>query len=223
MSFQTRMFEAEAARDAAKVIAERKAILEKETTETEKLRKEAERQLIQAQVDAQAAKLAGFAEAEVMQAKGYNQKDVLQAEVQKAYAEGIGNMGSNGGGSGMMGDMVGLGVGLAAAGNIANQMGGLFQGLNVAPVAAAAPAQEETTTCPTCGKSLPANAKFCFECGSKIEKLDDSEMICPACGKKTRKGKFCMECGASLINKCPKCGAEVPQGGKFCLECGEKL
>ena len=48
-------------------------------------------------------------------------------------------------------------------------------------------------------------------------------MICPACGKKTTKGKFCMECGQPLINKCPNCGAEVPKGGKFCLECGTKL
>ena len=37
------------------------------------------------------------------------------------------------------------------------------------------------------------------------------------------KGKFCMECGQALINKCPNCGVEVPQGGKFCLECGTKL
>jgi len=224
MSFETRLAEAEAAKQAAKVAAERQAKLEEQTTLTEIARREAERKLIEAQVEAQAAKMAGFAEAEVMQAQGYTKKDVFQTEVQKAYAEGIGNMGSNGGGSGMMGDMVGLGVGMAAAGNIASQMGDLFKGMNPTGAApAAAPAQEETIACPNCGKSLPASAKFCFECGSKIEKLDDSEMICPACGQKTRKGKFCMECGASLINKCPKCGAEVPQGGKFCFECGEKL
>ena len=39
--------------------------------------------------EAQANQMAGMAEAAVMQAKGYNQKDVLQADVQKAYAEGI--------------------------------------------------------------------------------------------------------------------------------------
>lgn len=32
-----------------------------------------------------------------------------------------------------------------------------------------------------------------------------------------------MECGAALVNKCAKCGVELPNGAKFCLECGEKL
>lgn len=57
--------------------------------------------LIQAQAEAQVAQIAGMAEAVVMQSKGYTQKDVMQMEVQKAYAEGIGNMGpaiSSGGG-----------------------------------------------------------------------------------------------------------------------------
>lgn len=57
------------------------------------------------------------------------------------------------------------------------------------------------------------------ECGAKAE----NEIICSACGKKTAKGKFCMECGTSLILKCSKCGAEIPNGAKFCLECGEKF
>ena len=39
-----------------------------------------------------------IAEAEVMRAKGYTEKDVIQAEVQKAYAEGIGNTNFSGGG-----------------------------------------------------------------------------------------------------------------------------
>ena len=77
--------------------------------------------------------------------------------------------------------------------------------------------------CPNCNAQVPENSKFCLECGSKIEMLEENEMICPACGKKTNKGKFCMECGASLIAKCAKCGAEFPSGAKFCLECGEKL
>ena len=85
------------------------------------------------------------------------------------------------------------------------------------------PAPNKTITCAKCGNELPANAKFCLECGTKVEQLSESEMICPACGKKTPKGKFCMECGNPLVNKCPNCGAEIPQGGKFCLECGTKL
>ena len=208
---------AEAAAEAQIKAAQRGAILEAQTTETEIARREAERRLIQAQAEAQAAQMAGMAEASVMQAKGYSQKDVLQAEVQKAYAEGIGNMGpavSGGGGSSVIGDMLGLGVGMAAMGAVGEMMKGLNPN---------APTAAPTSKCPQCGSALPANAKFCLECGAKIEPLSDSEMICPFCGKKTPKGKFCIECGHPFVNKCPNCGADIPQGGKFCLECGTKL
>ena len=77
--------------------------------------------------------------------------------------------------------------------------------------------------CPKCNTKLPSNAKFCLECGSKIELLAEDEMICPKCGEKTKKGKFCFLCGAPLVNKCSKCGTEVPPNGKFCLNCGNPL
>lgn len=218
---------AEAAAEAKIKAAQRGAILEEQTTETEIARREAERKLIHAQAEAQAAQMAGMAEAAVMQAKGYNQKDVLQAEVQKAYAEGIGNMGpaiSSGGGSSVMGDMLGLGVGIAAMGAMAPQFGEMMKGFNPnLSNTASETVQEQSAKCPKCGNILPPSAKFCLECGTKIEQLSPNEMICPHCGKKTPKGKFCMECGGALANRCPNCGAEVPQGGKFCLECGTKL
>lgn len=223
---QKKMIEAEttiktamAESSAAITAAERQAVLEKETTETEKARREAERELIRAQTEAQAAKMSGFAEAEVMRAKGYNEKDVLQAEVQKAYAEGIGNMNISGGG-GVAGDMIGLGVGMAAAGSVSGQIGEMFKGFGAMPTVERPTAK---ITCPNCNSEVPENSKFCLECGTKIELLDENEVICPVCGKKTNKGKFCMECGASLVLKCAKCGAELPSGAKFCLECGEKL
>lgn len=217
---------AEAEAEAQIKVAQRGAILEGQTTETEIARREAERKLIQAQAEAQAAQMAGLAEAAVMQAKGYNQKDVLQADVQKAYAEGIGNMGpaiSSGGGSSVMGDMLGLGVGMAAMGAMAPQVGEMIKGFNMDNFGVGKNPTITTGKCPKCGKELPENAKFCLECGTKIEALADNEMICPACGKKIAKGKFCMECGQPLIRRCPTCGAEVPENGKFCLECGTKL
>lgn len=228
ISLQKKMVEAEttiktamAESQASITAAERQAVLEKETTETEKARREAERELIRAQTEAQSAKMSGFAEAEVMRAKGYNEKDVLQAEVQKAYAEGIGNMNISGGAGGVAGDMIGLGVGMAAAGAVSGQIGEMFKGFG--PMPNEQPQQTAKITCPNCNSEVPENSKFCLECGTKIELLNENEIICPACGKKTNKGKFCIECGASLVTKCEKCGAELPNGAKFCFECGEKL
>ena len=201
--------------------AERQAVLERETTATEQVRREAERDLIRAQAEAQATKMAGLAEAEVMRAKGYNEKDVLQAEVQKAYAEGLGNMSISGSGAGVAGDMIGLGVGMAAAGVVGGQVSEMFKGFGAMPTADTQPPKK--ILCPNCQNELPENAKFCLECGTKIELLNENEVICPSCGKKTAKGKFCMECGSPLVAKCSKCGAELPTGAKFCFECGEKV
>ncbi len=190
---------AEAEAEAQIKAAQRGAILEAQTTETEIAKKEAERKLIQAEAEAQAAQKAGMAEAAVMQAKGYNQKDVLQADVQKAYAEGIGNMGpavATGGGSSVMGDMIGLGVGMAAMGAMAPQVGEMMKGMNMGADntgSNSTPSAGAGIKCPGCGKALPEGAKFC------------------------------MECGQSLAVKCPNCGSEMPMGAKFCLQCGTKL
>lgn len=226
VSLQVRMARAEAQVKSAQALAEadvtaarRQIELERQTTQTEVAKREAERKIISAQADAESMKIEGFAEAEVMRAKGYNQKDVMQADVQKAFAEGLGNMGGSGGGS-TMGDIVGLGVGLKAAGMIGNQVGDMFN-MNSSTVTTSS--SEETIECSQCGNKLPAGAKFCLECGTRVVVLDSNEIICPACGENTPKGKFCMKCGTPLINKCPNCGAEVPTGGMFCLECGTKL
>ena len=227
ISLQQRMVEAETtiktamAESAATVTAaERQVVLERQTTETEIARREAERDLIRAQAEAQAAKLSGFAEAEVMRAKGYTEKDVIQAEIQKAYAEGIGNMTISGAGGGVAGDMIGLGMGMSVAGAVSGQMGEMFKGFATPN---AEPQQTTKIVCPNCQSEVPQNSKFCLECGTKIEILAENEMTCPVCGKKTGKGKFCMECGAPLVAKCRNCGSELPSGAKFCLECGEKV
>jgi membrane protease subunit (stomatin/prohibitin family) len=184
-------------------------------------KREAERNLIRAQAEAQAAKMAGFAEAEIMAAKGYTQKDVLATDVQKAYAEGLGNMTINGGG-GVAGDMIGLGVGMAAAGVVAPQLGEMLKGFS-AP-AAVPTASESETKCTRCGATLPTNAKFCLECGEKVSPPIPADMvICPECGNTVAKGKFCPECGHKFLTMCPKCGENIVPGAKFCLECGEKF
>lgn len=215
-----------AQREAEIIAAQRTAELEKQTTETEIARREAERTVIEAQAQAHAMKAEGFAEAEIMRAKGYTEKDIIQADVQKAYAEGIGNMGGSGNAGGSaMSDIVGLGIGLQAANAMGNQLSGIFGGTSPVNmgIGAAAPNQQGGIICSGCGNELPENAKFCLNCGAKVERMSENEMICLSCGSKTPKGKFCIECGAPLANNCPKCGTEIPTGGKFCLNCGEKL
>ena len=225
VSFQTRMIQAEALvkstqadAEAEVTAARRKIEMERQLTETEVAKREAERELIKAQAEAQAAKMAGFAEAEIMAAKGYNQKDILQAEVQKAYAEGIGNMNISGSGGGVAGDMIGLGVGMAAAGTIAPQLGEMFKGFSTPT------ATQTESKCAKCGATLPNNAKFCLECGEKVlPSVAEGMVVCPECGNTVAKGKFCPECGHKFITTCPKCGNAITEGAKFCLECGEKL
>lgn len=233
LSLQTRMIQAETliktaqAESAATVTAaQRKVEMEKQTTETEIARREAERTIIEAQAKAEADKIKGFSEAQVMAAQGYNKKDVLSAEVQKAYAEGIGNMTVTGGGGGVVGDMVGLGVGMAAAGSIAPQLGEMLKGFSSpssAPTSAEA-VEKKSVKCAKCGADLPENAKFCLECGEKVQSpIPDGLIVCPKCGNTVAKGKFCPECGHKFISACPKCATEVAPGAKFCPECGEKL
>ncbi len=54
---------------------------------------------------------------------------------------------------------------------------------------------EARTRCPQCDAELKSNAKFCPECGTKLQQE----------------------------TKCPSCGASFAAGAKFCPECGGKL
>ncbi len=130
---------------------------------------------------------------------------------------------------------MGIGMGMISGigGTVGNQVGGILQGTlgKVAqgggtPATMGQPAMDTATSkCTKCGAILPQNAKFCLECGEKVETTPTiDEIVCPKCGAKVKKGKFCLECGAPLLPPvCPKCGKEVVAGAKFCLECGEKL
>lgn len=212
---------------AAIEAARREAELQKQTTETEIARREAERKVIAAQAEAQSQRMAGLTEAEIMQAKGYNQRDVLQAEVQKAYAQGIGEMGpkvSTGGGSSLVGDVLGLGLGMAAAGAVAPQMSNMMQSFTQGAAPAAPAATADGWDCPVCG-TKNIQSKFCPECGAKKPEPKAADTWdCPNCGKKGIAGKFCGECGTKRPEAgwtCPECG-QPNIHSKFCPECGHK-
>lgn len=236
VTLQVRTARAEAQVRSARAMAEadvtaaqRQIEMERQTTQTEIAKREAERKLIEAQAEAEAAKAKGYAEAEVMRVKGYNEKDLIQADVQKAYAAGLGNMGSGGNAGGSaMSDIIGLGIGLKAAGAFGEQLGGVFDGVSGQNKASAGPEQNDASAkqqvCAKCGAPLPENAKFCFECGEKVvPPIPVGMVVCPECGQTVPKGKFCLECGHKFVTVCPKCGNTLPEGAKFCLECGEKL
>lgn len=174
-------------------------------------------------------------EAEEMRMKGFNQRDVLQAEVQKAYAEGIGNMGptisaGGGGGGSIISDMMGLGVGMAAANAVAPQIGSMMQGFGAQTIgqqAAPAPGQAAAAgswDCPACGqKGITTN--FCPTCGAKKPTPAES-WDCPACGQKGITSNFCPNCGAKKPEApkgwdCPDCGQKNITSN-FCPNCGTK-
>lgn len=177
-------------------MAHREAELQRQLTETEIVKREAERQVIMAQAEAQVQRMAGLTEAEIMKAKGYSQKDVLQADVQKAYAEGIGNMGpavSAGGGSGIIGDMMGLGVGMAAASAIAPQIGGMMQGFSMPAQTTSDSTTEETWDC-ICGQRKIIG-RFCNNCGNKRPESVGADTWDCTCGMKGMVGNYCNNCG----------------------------
>lgn len=62
-----------------------------------------------------------------------------------------------------------------------------------------------------------------FLAGKKVDQVQ--AVTCPACGKRTARGKFCGECGATLAEKmkCAECGHEADGSPKFCPECGKPL
>lgn len=113
----------------------------------------------------------------------------------------------------MMQSGMGMGMGMQMAGMFANGLGQMNQvnsQANLMPqgnqVSQVAPQQNNQQTqqsggmsCPNCHANINEGAKFCPECGTKIE------VVKP-------KAKFCSECGAKVVD-----------GMKFCSECGNKL
>ena len=89
----------------------------------------------------------------------------------------------------------GTGAGLGAGFAIGNAMAGaMTNAMNQSKNEATG---GQKTPCPKCGAANLANAKFCTECGAK------------------------METGSQTV-ACVKCGAQLAAGSKFCNECGTK-
>lgn len=180
---------------------------------------DAQLKMIQAQAEAEVMKATGFAEAEVMRQKGYTQQDVLAADVQKAFAEGIGNMGGgNSSGGGIASDMISMVAGMQLTGNMINQMNSgissVLSGTQSKPQIEI-DVQEDVWTC-MCGHA-GNRGKFCEECGNPRPVV----WTC-ACGHTGNRGKCCEECGSPRpVSWDCTCGKKG-NTGKCCPECGQR-
>jgi membrane protease subunit (stomatin/prohibitin family) len=126
--------------------------------------------------------------------------------LQYQAAQAMGNLGQGGGGGGDAGGAAGVGVGLGAGMGIGAGMAQIIsqglrdggQGTTTQPSPAqpgAAPTSAASTiTCYNCNAQIPANSKFCPECGA-----DQTAKACPNCGTKNPpNAKFCTNCGTKL-------------------------
>ena len=219
-------------------MARRKAVTEKGETSVLEAQYASQRKVAEATGETQAERLrmqlemerklqAAQIEAEEMRLKGYSQKDVIQADVQKAYAGALGQIGANGGGagSGMLGDIAGLGVTLGAMGSVIGMTKDAMTPMMNMGAAMAAPAAADGWDCACGAKNI--QSKFCPECGAKKPEPKAADTWdCPLCGNKGITAKFCGECGckkpeAPAAWDCPDCGTQGITA-KFCPECGHK-
>ena len=152
-------------------------------------------------------------EAYEMRLKGFNQQDIINAEVQKSYAAAMGQMGANGGGGnggGIASDMVNMMMGAKIANNVMEQFD------KTAPTKETAPAAKDNGWTCACGKS-GNTGKFCSDCGSPKPEAWDC-----ACGKKGNTGKFCSDCGSpKTVSWNCACGTKN-NTGKCCPNCGAR-
>ncbi|MEG1526454.1 MAG: SPFH domain-containing protein [Erysipelotrichaceae bacterium] len=173
--------------------------------------------IIEQQTEAQRMVIESQGLAQKRSTEGYTYREERKFDVAQKVAENeaTGEFANMGIGLGMISG-IGSTVGGAVGGIMGDALDGTVSGATIGTNAS-------NYICNKCGKNLPQGAKFCLECGQKIDQTEKNEIICPNCGAKTTKGKFCTECGHVLIDSCPKCGNFVPIGSNFCLQCGTKL
>ena len=131
--------------------------------------------------------------------------------------------GGKGGGSSIVGDLVGLGIAVGATKEI---LGEVKEGI-LSSRGSKGPA-EDPSLVPAwdceCGTKC-ITSKFCPNCGKPMPVKDSSKWDCE-CGKKGITSKFCPNCGkprpvAPETWDCPTCGTKGITSN-FCPNCGKK-
>ena len=113
----------------------------------------------------------------------------MGAYTQFKTAQAIGDAARNeGGGGDATSTGVGLGAGLGIGQAMAGAIGGAYQ-------QGQQPQQQQATRqCPNCNSTIPADSKFCPECGINL-----TGKACPECGTANApNAKFCTNCGTKL-------------------------
>ncbi len=173
-------------------MAYREAEMQRQKTQTEVTKMQAEREVIAAKAAIQAKRMEGLTEAEIMHAKGYDQKDVMQTEIQKAYAEAIGNIGPDSvaggtGGSNIMGEMMNMGMGMAAMNAMAPQFNNMMQGFSNIGASNNTNMTEQMESNENIGRVN-------MQKGENVSIVGDSWNC--SCGQMGNVGNFCSNCGA---------------------------
>ena len=197
---------------------------------------EADLKRIAAQGEADAARAGIMVEAEEMRLKGYNYQQETARQVGVSATANMGAAGGNGG-SGLVGDLMGLGIAMGAMGSIADTTRNAVSGMMEPGMT---PDGAWTCSCGTVN-----GGRFCSQCGSP---KPENGWTC-SCGTKNT-GRFCSQCGSpkpqapepwtcSCGTKntgrfCSQCGSPKPEGpwtcscgnsgivGNFCTQCGKK-
>ncbi len=108
-------------------------------------------------------------------------------------AQALGNIGAGGGGAAGgggtdIGGAAATGLGLGAGAGLGMMLPGMLQ-------QAMASGAQPKMRCPNCSSDIPADSKFCPNCGHNLQ---------------------------ATIN-CPKCNTTLPASSKFCPNCGQQL
>ena len=115
--------------------------------------------------------------------------DVMNEYTQYQVANAIRESANNQGGG-----TADIGVGLGAGMFMGQQMGQVFA--NNMQQNSQKSQNNGSFKCPKCSVELPNGAKFCMNCGTKIEVVEAKEVFCTECGTKNPSGsKFCFNCG----------------------------
>lgn len=185
---------------------------------------DAEALKIQKQAEAESYRMQAAAEAEEMRMKGYTyQQETARQVGLEAMQNGLGG----GAGTGVIGDVAGLGMTLGALGGVVNMTKEAMEPVmaSMKPNASITSAASDGWDCPDCGpKGISSN--FCPNCGAKKPAPKADTWNCPECGQTGISTNFCPECGAKRPEQpkpwdCPVCGCKGITS-KFCPECGMK-